>query len=460
MDKKQTSRRPIRKSTIIFYSIYLFVIVAFFVGMHFALQPLEAWLARYEASQPEQKCQEVFQDLFADPDWAEIYELAGIQDTAFEGKQAYAAYMQAAAKGKKLTYTETSAGLSGDHKYIVRLGDEKIAVFTLTGGADSDLEIPEWELCKLEIFFSRKQQVLVNKQPGHTVYINGVALDDSYTVRKVDTLAESGYLPEGIHGYRMEQQLVTDLLVAPEVVVKDSEGNEVPTMPDEVTGIYAPTLETHTMTDEEYTQVSAAMVTYAKYMIKATTAWRLSQHFVPGCAIYKTITGILRIQQRYQSYTISDTQCSDFYRYSEDLFSVRTQQTVHFVRTDGSEKDYVMDSVCFFSKNSDGKWLISDMTQLDVTQQRQNVRLTFVNGEETVDSFFAEVNSTSLTLPTVTAPEGKVFAGWVLQEDDGSGKITLTVAFTPDENGNVHLSGEKPLEPMVLYALFENEKGE
>ena len=237
MDKKQTSRRPIRKSTIIFYSIYLFVIVAFFVGMHFALRPLEAWLARYEASQPEQKCQEVFQNLFADPDWAEIYELAGIQDTAFEGKQAYAAYMQAAAKGKKLTYTETSAGLSGDHKYIVRLGDEKIAVFTLTGGADSDLEIPEWELGKLEIFFSRKQQVLVNKQPGHTVYINGVALDDSYTVRKVDTLAESGYLPEGIHGYRMEQQLVTDLLVAPEVVVKDSEGNEVPTMPDEVTGI-------------------------------------------------------------------------------------------------------------------------------------------------------------------------------------------------------------------------------
>ena len=64
MDKKQTFRRPVRKSTVIFYSIYLFVIVAFFVGMHFALQPLEAWLARYEASQPEQKCQEIFQDSF------------------------------------------------------------------------------------------------------------------------------------------------------------------------------------------------------------------------------------------------------------------------------------------------------------------------------------------------------------------------------------------------------------
>ena len=50
--------------------------------------------------------------------------------------------------------------------------------------------------------------------------------------------------------------------------------------------------------------------------------------------------------------------------------------------------------------------------------------------------------------------------GYFEDEDDGSGKITLTVAFTPDENGNVHLSGEKPLEPMVLYALFENEKGE
>ena len=83
MEKAHSSRRPVRKGTIIFYSIYLLVIVAFFVGMHFALQPLEAWLARYEASQPEQKCQEVFRELFADPDWAEIYELAGIQDTAF-----------------------------------------------------------------------------------------------------------------------------------------------------------------------------------------------------------------------------------------------------------------------------------------------------------------------------------------------------------------------------------------
>lgn len=460
MDKKNTSRRPVRKGTIIFYSIYLLVIIGFFVGMHFALQPLQEWLARYEASQPEQKCQEVFQELFGDPDWAHIYELAGAQDTAFEGKEAYAAYMRSAAAEQELTYRETSAGLSGDHKYIVRLGDQKIAVFTLTGGAQSDLEIPQWELGKVELFFTRQQQVLVNKQPGHTVYINGVALDDSYTVRKTDTVAENGYLPEGVHGYRMEQQLVTGLLVAPEVVVKDSEGNEVPTLLDENTGIYTPVLQTHTMTDEEYAQVSAAMVTYAKYMIKATTAWRLSQHFVPGCAIYKTITGILRIQQRYQSYTISDTQCADFYRYSDDLFSVRTQQTVHFVRTDGSEKDYVMDSVCFFSKNDAGKWLISDMTQLDVTQQRQQVRLTFVSGEETVDSFFADVDSTTLTLPTVTAPEGKVFAGWVLQEDDGSGKITLTVAFTPDETGKVHLSGEESLEPMVLYALFENPKGE
>ena len=460
MEKKNIFHRPVRKGTIIFYGIYLLVILAFFVGMNFALQPLERWLASYEASQPEQKCQEIFRELFSDPDWAYIYELAGIEDTVFEGKDAYAAYMEAAASGQKLTYRETSAGLSGDHKYIVRLGDQKIAVFTLTGGADSDLEIPQWELGAIELFFTRQQQVLVNKQPGHTVYINGVALDDSYTVRKVDTVAESGYLPEGVHGYRMEQQLVTGLLTAPEVVVRDAEGNEVPTKHDAQTGIYMTESQTHTMTDEEYAQVSDAMVTYAKYMIKQTTAWRLSQHFVPGCPIYKTITGILRIQQRFQSYTISDTQCADFYRYSDNLFSVRTQQTVHFIRTDGSEKDYVMDSVCFFSKDDAGKWLISDMTQLDVTQQRQQVRLTFVNGEETVDSFFADVDSTTLTLPTVTAPEGKVFAGWVLQEDDGSGKITLTIAFAPDESGKVHLSAEKPLEPMVLYALFENPKGE
>jgi len=170
-EKKRLFRKP-RVGTVLFYLFYIALIVAFFVGVNKLLAPLEDWLIRYEASQPEQKCQEVFDSLFASPDWGKLYELAGIEDTVYEGKDAFATYMQAKSAGKKITYIETSAGLSGDHKYIVKLDDEKIATFTLTGGAESQTDIPVWEFGELELFFTRNTSVTVSK--GSTVQAGDV----------------------------------------------------------------------------------------------------------------------------------------------------------------------------------------------------------------------------------------------------------------------------------------------
>ena len=73
-----------------------------------------------------------------------------------------------------------------------------------------------------------------------------------------------------------------------------------------------------------------------------------------------------------------------------------------------------------------------------------------------LDSFFVDADSRTLTLPAVTVPENQTFAGWVKQEDDGNGKITLTIVFTPDESNTVILPGNG-LEPMTLYTLFMKE---
>ena len=84
--KRKLFRKP-RLSTIIFYSFYVLLIVAFFIGMRKITVPLKDWLVRYEASQPEKKCEEVFEALFADPDWEHLYGLAGIEDTTYDGSQ-------------------------------------------------------------------------------------------------------------------------------------------------------------------------------------------------------------------------------------------------------------------------------------------------------------------------------------------------------------------------------------
>ena len=73
-----------------------------------------------------------------------------------------------------------------------------------------------------------------------------------------------------------------------------------------------------------------------------------------------------------------------------------------------------------------------------------------------VSSVLVDVSPQKLTTQVLPIPEGKVFSGWVKETVGEDGKTTLTVMFTPDENGVVYLSEDTRLEPMVLYALFES----
>ena len=104
---------------------------------------------------------------------------------------------------------------------------------------------------------------------------------------------------------------------------------------------------------------------------------------------------------------------------------------------------------------SDGSYIVTNMTNVDTQEQLEQVRLTFVNGTEQLSSVFVNAKQQTLNLPAVTAPEGKTFAGWAVQTTDAKGNITMTLKFTPDENGQVHLAADTVLEPMTLYALFE-----
>ena len=92
-------RNPRRKSakrtrgTIIFYSVYAACVIIFLVALLCVMNPLRDWLVKYEASQPNYKRDEVFAELFADPDWEKIYELANVEDTEFENSKTFAACM-------------------------------------------------------------------------------------------------------------------------------------------------------------------------------------------------------------------------------------------------------------------------------------------------------------------------------------------------------------------------------
>jgi hypothetical protein len=95
------------------------------------------------------------------------------------------------------------------------------------------------------------------------------------------------------------------------------------------------------------------------------------------------------------------------------------------------------------------------MTNADTQKIIERVYLAFYDGETLLSGTMIESDAPSLTLPEVTAPEGMILEGWVVQEDDGNGKITLTVVFHPTESGIINLPVGGKLEPMILYAHFK-----
>jgi hypothetical protein len=124
-----------RLGSVIFYTLYFLFIFLFFVAVYFGLTWLQGWLVDYEAAQPTTKSEEIFHQLFDDPDWGALYDAAGIADTEYEGKEAFVTYMEELVGDKELSYQLTSSGLSKDKKYFVNLEGKRLAV-DVAGGHD------------------------------------------------------------------------------------------------------------------------------------------------------------------------------------------------------------------------------------------------------------------------------------------------------------------------------------
>lgn len=451
-------RKGPRLGGVIFYTLYFMCILVFFVATFFGLQWLQGWLADYQAAQPTTKSQEVFDQLFSHPDWGALYDAAGIEDTPYEGKEQFVSYMENKVGDATLTFKETSAGLSGDKKYFVLLGDEKIASFTLSGQTAAITDIPDWELGGVELFFDRSETFYIQNVDGHTVEVNGVPLDDSHVIQ-IATTAAAERLPIGVTGTSTCTQEISDLMAVPTVTIFDKSGKSMEVSYDAETHTFTEQTEANTISDSEREAALNAAKTNCLFMIEKASKADIAKYFDTSSDVYSVIVnlGNLWVQDN-NGYRFTKEEVSDYARYSDDLFSAHVVLNLNVTRKDGTTKDFGYDSTLFFRKQDTGKWLVYDATNADVNAPVGKVRLTFMNGDTVLSSEFVKTDATELDTPLVSAPEGKVFIGWyrIDKYDNGT---TYTMAFDPDENGHVNIPNGTTLEPMTLYALFETPSG-
>lgn len=453
---KRKKKKANRTLTIVFYTFYFVLVAAGLAGIFFLHSWLNDYLTKYEASQPTTKCAEIFQDTFADPNWEALYDMAELQDTAYEGSEAFVSYMEAKVGGKELTYVETSAGLSGGHKYLLKLDNETVGYFTLVDNAPKGADVSDWQLGAVSLNTDYNESVTVQTMDGITVYVNGIALSDDNTIRIGTTRVEE-YLPEGLHGPRIYTQYLDGLMVQPQVTAADAAGNPVEISYNEETGIYTVQTAENSIGDQEYERVLLTAKTYALRMIEKASTNELGKYFDKNSQSYKTIISINPWMQEwfFRSYEWGEESITGYFRHSDDMFSVHVDLSMFVTRTDDTVKEYKVDH-SFFFKKLNGTWKCVNMINVDIQEQTSVVRLSYKLGDSVIFTNMYAEDAKKVDLPTVSAPEGKVFAGWFRLVTAADGSKEYIRVFAPEDDGIVELPDGTHLEPMTLYAIFEN----
>lgn len=449
------NRRRNHRSFLRFWGTIFVMVLCALILLICIMTPLNSWLEQYETSRPEHVRDEIYAHLFEDPDWALLYDLAGVECTIFEGKEAFVDYMDQMVAGKPLLCRETSAGLSGDRKYILTCDGQKIATFSIESDAE---QFPSWTLSDVEVFFTPSKSVTVIKSPDYTVYINGIPLDDSYTTMSTETAVES-FLPDGVHGYRAEQQQISGLLFTPEVAVLDAYNNPLPVFYSPETDVYYTEIPTSpAMTEEERELILNAAKASAQFAIRAINTSELRQFFDPNAEAYAQLCDTVAIRQSFQTYSFDEDSVSirDFYRYSDDLFSVHVKLSMNVKIKKNEKFTHTIDTTYFFTRSSNGAYLVTQATDVDLHQQISMYHLTFVCDDEVVDTVRVPVDDTSIKAPTTVAEDGATVRTWYRLRSDGAQIPVLEL----QSDGTYFLALGQTLEPMTLYPIFDEPAGQ
>lgn len=435
----------------LFYKVLLglvLVLLAAFCYVRFGL--LRPWLTRFEAAQPKHTSQEVFADLFSPADWGRVYDLAGLDSAVYGDREGFARSMEELTSGQELTLVETSAGLSGGRRYIVKAGSDSVAAFTLAGGETEEGETL-WELDKVELLLGQTGTVSVRAPEGWSVLVNGVRLGEDCVAQTVETAAER-YLPDGVHGRRaVLWQTQASAIRQAEVTVLDGEGKAAPLRCED--GRFTAEEPAREPDGEARDALLGAARTYARYMIREADSQQLRRYFDSESQIYETIRSSEIWINNTAGHGFENEEVSEYYRYSPELFSARVKMDLNVRRTNGTLKGYHVDSTFFFRQTAGG-WRAYEMTNVDVQREITRTRLIFMDGREEAGRLFVSSEERDFTPPAVTAPAGKRFAGWAVRERSGD-SVTMTVRFHPGADGTSSLPAGWVPEPMTLYAVFE-----
>ena len=434
----------------LFYKLLLAVVLGLLlIFVYLRVAVLRPWLVDFEAAQPRHVSQEVFSQLFSPADWGRVYDLAGLEGDAYRDREGFVRSMEELTRGRTLTLVETSAGLSGNRRYIVKSDRDSLAAFTLRAGEEGE---DAWRLDSVELLLPQTDTVSVRALEGQRVLVNGVELGEDCLVQTAEKEAWR-YLPQGVQGRRtVVWQTQVSFARQARVDVLDQDG-PVPLDHEEGSGSFFVQLQQQEPDAQQRGRIVGAAESYGRYMIREGTSAQLRQYFDSGSQIYHTIRSSELWVPDNRGCSFDNETISEYCSYGQDVFSARIALEMNVKRGNGSIKRYPIDTTLFFHR-VDGEWLAYEMTNVDVQKEIVRTRLIFMDGGTEAGRMFVSSEDRGFAPPPVSPPEGRRFVGWATRERSGD-RLTMTVRFRPGADGRVVLPADFVLEPAVLYAVYE-----
>ncbi|MBE6885167.1 MAG: hypothetical protein E7487_11285 [Ruminococcaceae bacterium] len=304
-----------------FPAVVCLIVMFNIIVIYNILEKVWNYLEDYEAAQPTGTVERYMEELKSG-DYAKLMKYTEYTPDKFNTEEDFAEYMEAyLGNTEQLTYTKTSSGTEGTIEYAIYSEQDNIKIQDITLTATGNKEAP------FDISFGIEYlEPYYIEAPSHaTVYVNGVALDDSYKTGE-ETLNESFtvILTENVELPSRCFYSIDGLLCPPEITAKDANGKACSVSVNDEGNSYSFSLplEEGEQFDEYAQLITEATCLYARFITEDATFDMVTGKVYTDTSFYKAISTFYNGWYiNHDSYEFSDLVVKNVESVAENAFT-------------------------------------------------------------------------------------------------------------------------------------------
>lgn len=319
----------------------------------------------YQSSQPSLVMAEVFthfESYDIDYIWQNMPEHPTVSQ--FESEDVIKTYMLSMIEGKTLTYVESGEYSADRPAYAIEADGYVVGTVTLQKIGQKEYGNPVWALADISFPVLPLEGAMITIPSNSTVYINGIALDDTYITEEqpVDEDELQYVEPYGGSIPGFTTYAISGLYYEPQVTVKDYAGNDSPVEYNADFDRYNANYSSCHDERETLEQFGIDFTsTFANVISMDADLTELDPYFPPDSLAYNYISRstALRYFTGHGAVTMQNEEVQEFIAYNED--TVYMQVYVEQEMQMWPDPEIVPTTTHIYLTRIDGEWQISGM---------------------------------------------------------------------------------------------------